>query len=49
MILRVVRIESSYGDIIMAPRGMPRMLGKIMSGVGRLVGYPTRQDLAASL
>jgi len=49
VILRVVRIESSYGDIIMAPPGMPRMLGKIMSGVGRLVGFPTGKDLAASL
>jgi mannose-6-phosphate isomerase-like protein (cupin superfamily) len=49
VILRVVRIESSYGDTIMAPPGMPRMLGKIMSGVGRMVGYPTGKDLAASL
>ena len=49
MILRVVRIESSYGDTIMAPPGMPRLLGKVMSGVGRLVGYPTGKELAASL
>lgn len=49
VILRVVRIESSYGDTIMAPPGMPRMLGKFMSGVGRLVGYPTGKELAASL
>ena len=48
VILRVVRIESSYGDTIMAPPGLPRMLGKIMSGVGRLVGYPTGKELAAS-
>lgn len=49
VILRVARIESSYGDTIVAPPGMPRMLGKIMSGVGRLVGYPTGKELAASL
>jgi quercetin dioxygenase-like cupin family protein len=49
VILRVVRIESSYGDTIMAPPGMPRLLGKVMSGVGRLVGYPTGRELAASL
>ena len=49
VILRVVRIESSYADTIMAPPGMPRVLGKVMSGVGGLVGYPTGKDLAASL
>jgi hypothetical protein len=49
VILRIVRIESSYGDTIVAPPGMPRMLGKVMSGVGRLVGYPTGEELAASL
>ncbi len=49
VILRVVRIESSYGDTIMAPPGVPRVLGKVMSGVGRLVGYPTGKELAASL
>jgi len=49
VILRILRIESSYGDTIVAPSGMPRMVGKIMSGVGRLVGYPTGKELAASL
>jgi mannose-6-phosphate isomerase-like protein (cupin superfamily) len=49
VILRIVRIESSYGDTIVAPPGMPRMLGKLMSGVGSLVGYPTGKELAASL
>jgi quercetin dioxygenase-like cupin family protein len=49
VILRVVRIESSYGDTIMAAPGMPRLLGKVMSGVGRLLGYPTGKELAASL
>jgi hypothetical protein len=29
--------------------GLPRLLGKVISGVGRLVGYPTGKDLAASL
>jgi quercetin dioxygenase-like cupin family protein len=49
LILRVVRIQSSYGDTVMDPPGMPRVLGKVMSGVGRLVGYPTGKELAASL
>ena len=49
MILRVVRVESSYGDTMMAPPGLPRVLGKVMSGVGRLVGYPTGKELKASL
>jgi quercetin dioxygenase-like cupin family protein len=49
VILRIVRIESSYGDTILAPPGMPRMIGNVMSGVGRLVGYPTGKELAARL
>lgn len=49
VILRIIRIESSYGDTIVAPPGLPRLVGKIMSGVGRLVGYPTGKELAASL
>jgi quercetin dioxygenase-like cupin family protein len=49
VILRVIHIESSYGDTIVAPPGMPRALGKVMSGIGRLVGYPTGKELAASL
>jgi mannose-6-phosphate isomerase-like protein (cupin superfamily) len=48
VIMRIVRIESSYGDTIMAPPGIPRVLGKVLSGVGRLVGYPTGKELAAS-
>jgi hypothetical protein len=32
-----------------APPGMPRMIGTLMSGIGRLVGYPTGKELAASL
>lgn len=49
VILRVVRVESSYGDTIMAPPDRLRMMGKVMSGFGRLVGYPTGKELAASL
>ena len=49
VILRVVRIESSYPDTIVAPPGMPRLFGKIMSGVGRLAGYPTGKELTATL
>lgn len=49
VILRIVRIESSYADTIVAPSGMPRVMGKVMSGLGRLAGYPTGEELAASL
>jgi len=49
VIMRIVRIEISYADTIVAPPGMPRLLGKIMSGVGKLAGYPTGKELAASL
>lgn len=49
VIMRIIRIESSYGDTILAPPGVPRMVGKIMSGVGKLAGYPTGKELAASL
>ena len=49
VIMRIVRIESSYGDTILASPGVPRMLGKIMTGVGKLAGYPTGKELAASL
>jgi len=49
VIMRIVRIESSYADTIVAPPGVPRLVGKIMSGVGKLAGYPTGKELAASL
>lgn len=49
VILRIVRIESSYADTIIAPPGLPRLMGKVMSGVGKLVGYPTGAELATSL
>lgn len=48
VIMRIVRIESSYGDTILAPPGMSRMIGKIISGVGKLAGYPTGKQLAGS-
>lgn len=49
VIMRVIRIESSYADTIVAPPGIPRLLGKIMSGVGKLAGFPTGKELAATL
>ena len=49
VILRIIRIESSYRDTIVAPPGVPSLMGKVMSGVGRLAGFPTGEELAASL
>lgn len=49
VIARIVRIESSYADTIIAPPGLPRLMGKVMSGMGRLAGYPTGEALAAAL
>ena len=47
-LLRVVRIESSYGDTIAAPPGR-RIVTKVLSGLGKLAGYPTGKELAPSL
>lgn len=49
VILRIVRVESSYAETIIAPPGLPRLMGKVMSGVGKLAGYPNGEELAASL
>lgn len=49
VILRIVRIESSYGDTILAPPGIPRLIGRAMTAAGRLAGYPTGKELAATL
>jgi quercetin dioxygenase-like cupin family protein len=46
LILRVVRIESSYGDTILPPPGIPRVMNKLLSGLGNLAGYPTGKQLA---
>lgn len=47
-ILRIVRIESSYGDTIVAPPGR-RLVSKILSSLGKLAGYPTGSELAGSV
>lgn len=39
-LLRLVRIESSYGDTILPPPGMPRLAVKAMNALGGLLGYP---------
>lgn len=49
VILRIVRIESSYGDTIVPPPGLPRLMGKIMSVAGKLAGYPTGAELAGAV
>ena len=47
-ILRILRIESSYGDTIVPPPGR-RMVSKVLSGLGKLAGYPTGSELAGSV
>lgn len=47
VILRIVRIESSYGDTIVSAPGIPRTMSKLLSGIGRLAGYPTGKELAS--
>jgi hypothetical protein len=47
--MRIVRIESSFTETILAPPGPPRLIGKTLSGLGKLVGYPTGDQLAASV
>jgi quercetin dioxygenase-like cupin family protein len=44
-ILRILRLESSYGDTIVPPPGR-RMVSKVLSGLGKLAGYPTGSELA---
>lgn len=39
-LMRLVRIESSYGDTILPPPGMPRLATKVMNALGGLLGYP---------
>lgn len=49
VIMRIVRIESSYPETILPPPGPPRVVGKVLSGLGRVAGYPTGEELAASI
>ena len=46
IILRIVRIESSYGNTVLSPPGFPRVINTILSGAGKLMGYPTGKRLA---
>lgn len=48
VIMRIVRIESSFPETILPPPGPPRLVGKMLSGLGRLAGYPTGNELTAS-
>lgn len=47
-ILRIVRIESSYGDT-MVPPPRRRIATKLLSALGKLAGYPTGSELAGSV
>jgi hypothetical protein len=49
VIMRIVRIESSYPETILAPAGVPRVMTKVLSSLGRVAGYPTGEELATSL
>jgi mannose-6-phosphate isomerase-like protein (cupin superfamily) len=49
VVLRVVRIESSYGETILSPPGLPRVMSNVMSALGKLAGYPNGKELASSL
>ena len=49
VIMRILRIESSYGETILPPPGVPRIVSKILSTLGGLAGYPTGNELADSL
>ena len=49
VLMRIVRIESSYPETILPPPGPPRVVGKVLSGLGRIAGYPTGEELAASV
>jgi len=49
VILRVIRIESSYPEIMLAPAGFPRFMTRVLTGVGRLAGYPNGEQLKARM
>jgi quercetin dioxygenase-like cupin family protein len=46
LIMRIVRIESSYGDTILSAPGMPRIMSKVLAAAGKMAGYPTGTQLA---
>lgn len=47
VIMRIVRIESSYPETMLPPPGIPRIFTKVLAGLGRVAGYPTGEELAA--
>ncbi|MGH3440686.1 MAG: hypothetical protein ACRDUY_01310 [Nitriliruptorales bacterium] len=49
VIMRILRIESSYRDTIAPPPGLPRIMSRVLSSLGGLAGYPTGDELADSL
>lgn len=49
VIMRIVRIESSFPETILPPAGPPRLVGKVLAGLGRLAGYPTGEELAPTV
>ncbi|MBW3665125.1 MAG: cupin domain-containing protein [Actinobacteria bacterium] len=48
VIMRIVRIESSYPETILPPPGPPRLVSKVLAGLGKLAGFPTGEELTAS-
>ena len=47
VIARIVRIESSYPQVMLSPPGIPRVMNNVLSAVGKLARYPTGKQLAA--
>jgi len=48
VIMRIIRIESSFSETLLPPPGPPRVMSKVLAGLGKLAGYPTGDELAAS-
>lgn len=48
VIMRIVRIERSFPETVLAPPGPPRLVSKVLAGLGKLAGYPTGEELVAS-
>lgn len=47
LVMRIVRIESSYGDTILPAPGIPRIANKVLAAAGKMAGYPTGTQLTA--
>jgi quercetin dioxygenase-like cupin family protein len=48
IIMRIVRIESSFSETLQPPPGPPRIVSRLLAGLGKVAGYPTGDELSAS-